>query len=910
MAQRRPSPNGRGLLVCCALCVLSGCQAIFSTDWSSAFSSQSNEDQSAWSPSLWSPSTWNPFTTRPKSHDHESSRVTALEAERLRHVLGNSSWQFDPLRLAGPSVPVEALPGHFVGRLSGMDVETAIVRSALVSELENEDPAISTGAAILLAQRSSPLGRERLVSALEDTSLPLAQRCAAAESLGALGLDGALLKEKLLAAREAARPPASQYQSAWHASLVLAVSASLHPSMDAQVMSLLYGDSAPPNSSREEKSLRSECTWPQEDVRAASLLAWRGKAVPLPASARALQHDPLPKMRALYCRVAAVGDAAAEFDYAVDTLTDTELSVRVAAIELLGGMPAGTSEAAVAVEHLRGLLTERGDVLQSAAVESLGRLAAWPDILAAAENKSWRVRQSVARQFELDRAPLPPEVLKSLLTDVNVEVQQTALHSLRGKPLRDSGALLMFALQNSSRVTSTTAETILALKWPAARRLRQAKRQTESRLRLLEQLSAQLAAETTQEIQNAGQQLNGKIENSVARVSDSISVKLTSQESQILHQAVTALLSPQTPAVARDVALSVLQQHGSKLAANLDGVLISAEQEIAGHSSIVESRLLPERIYLDVLPDHDPVFAALRRLAVADNETARQRAVSELAAHAANAELSRSALDRLADLMQHERDAVVWRTALPAIKGSPSLAARRLARQAIAHTDAEVARLACQHLALHGDAQAARLLTDCLDHPAANVAIAAAEGLAQCDRLPDNAALEHQLVSPDRRLRVAAATSLARHELQTGIDALGRLIRDPDPQISRAAATAMGELRRIEFLPVLIEQLDKSLAHRRVVLASLEQITHAYAIGGPESTDPANPKPDWQDWHEARSAELSELPASATEWDAVSVPSQAQPGLQHSSRWDATLQSAPRSGTDQLAEKIQRKSHE
>mgnify|MGYP002622733844 CR=1 FL=1 len=856
-----------------ALVSLAGCQTMFSSEnWSGMLNTEDGPPRAPWSPSLWSPSTWNPFGRMILDQDAESAHASALKTPALRHFLSKGAWEFDPLRLGARSLASASVDAQFVGKLSGLDADTRIRQSALYETLQDEDVNISTGAAILLAQRHNAVGRRQLKAALENLELPIGMRCAAAEALGALGHDQDLLIEELQQARAAAKQPENTYYPAWHAALVLAVSASVHPSNSPELHAQFY-EQQPEVESKENTALPPECSWPQPEVRAASLLAWRGASMPLPQEPQSLRDDPLPQLRTIYCRVAAVTNPLAEFEHAVASLQDPDLGVRFAAIELLGNMPANTPQADDATQPLRGMLEGRGDLLQAAAVESLGRLGDWQTIKKAAAHDAWRVRQAVANQFRRSSAPQDPLLLRRLLTDGNIAVQEAAVNSLRTKPLLDSGDLLLYAIENSSRVAAINAETILSLKWPAATALREVRDEADARLRVVEQLGQQLGADLQRQAEAARLKLQAAANDANAQAEAAASeVEQRSQQlaQSDLAQAVAALLSPEMPSAARNAAQQTLAQRGEELAQNLDQIIAHAETELAEHAVDVQSRLLPEQTYLEVLPQYSPAFAALQQLATSRDPQTRQLAVGELARIASEEQLSAAVVDRLAFLLRNEQDTPLLRSALSAIQGTQCESARALARLAITHNDPEVARLACEFFGTCGDAEAARLLSDCLDHPTSAVAIAAANALGRCESMPDPTSLESLLVSPDRRLRIAAAASLARKEFQSGSDALQRLVHDADPQIRLEAAEMMGQLKRIEFVPILIDLLEDEPGVRRIALQSLQQIAQAYKIApNHDAIDPLDPNAGWRDWYTQRSGEFALLPPVAKEWNPV-----------------------------------------
>ncbi len=266
-------------------------------------------------------------------------------------------------------------------------------------------------------------------------------------------------------------------------------------------------------------------------------------------------------------------------------------------------------------------------------------------------------------------------------------------------------------------------------------------------------------------------------------------------------------------------------------------------------------RVLPEVVYRDVLPRHDPAFAALVELS-SRGVTERRAAAKRLADLAATAPLAPLAVRRLAELGTAESDPLTWRELLRAVASDTSESATRLAYAGMSHPSPEVRRLSCGHLGFAPNRGHAAILLAALDDENGTVVRAAVEALGRSGALPDARPLERLLRSDDKSLRVLAAAGLARLGSATGPTALERLVHDPDPKIRRQVVVAMGELGDASYTSTLIESLDDELGVRVAAVASLSRITgQDFSKNAGEAAALADQVSRWKQWWQSQGSQ-------------------------------------------------------
>ena len=225
-----------------------------------------------------------------------------------------------------------------------------------------------------------------------------------------------------------------------------------------------------------------------------------------------------------------------------------------------------------------------------------------------------------------------------------------------------------------------------------------------------------------------------------------------------------------------------------------------------------------------MLDSSAPTLDLVDQLLVEDVQ-ARRAAAHRLAEMAAEQQpLDDSTVDQLADVAMAETDALVWRDLLRSVKDKASPAAVRMASVGVSHASADVRRLSCGYLAMHSDPAHAVVLYRLLDDPNRAVVLAAIDALCVPGMVTDPAPLERLLGSDDGVLRVATAHALAVNGYATGAAVLARFAGDANLETRRLAVTALGQLREVAYIDVLVGHLDDELSVRLASVASLAQI--------------------------------------------------------------------------------------
>lgn len=716
----------------------------------------------------------------------------------------------------------------------------ATLRAALASS----DPAVAANAAIVLARDGEGQTVPALIAASRNPRLRLPQRQAAAAALA--GLDAAGVGPALVSLLDEFGRRSGDSRAAYlpelHAELLIGVARHL----DAAA--------AP----RLAQALRS----PDAAVRLAALAAWTHPAAgDVPAELVALRYDADPRVRAAALGVLAARRHPQTEACAVDALTDGSLAVRLAAVSALGTIGGETARA-----KLAELSQGQAELIRVAAVEALARTAAEAQWLAAAEDKSWRVRQAVARALASagggSQAPIRTAdtavelisedalaVARSFVRDSSPAVQTALVASLDCWPLERAGPLLFEAIDGSAYLARKAAAEQLAARWPpaegfsfAAPAETRAAQLTELRAAWTEEYgAARLASFVEERSRDAGSSAERSVHSSTT-AAPAIEDVHPARRREALRLVAELDALPDDDPRRRDV-LANLAAFGPELIPTL------------GWAAVHEGRALPAEVYDELLPSRDAAFAALRDL-TAEELAIRRRAADDLLAIARETPLPPLAVERLATVATVEDDPLVWRSVLLAVADDSGDAALRLAAAATTHPAGDVRRRGCEHLARHGDADQVGALAVALADDDAGVVRTAAEALGRIGGVEDAAPLERLLVAPDRTLRVVAATSLARLGEESGAAALERLSYDADGDVRRLAAAAMGELRDPAFVGPLVRLMDDDVGVQRTALASLAQIAgRDVAAEGQPATSLSERIERWKTWAASETAE-------------------------------------------------------
>ncbi len=451
-----------------------------------------------------------------------------------------------------------------------------------------------------------------------------------------------------------------------------------------------------------------------------------------------------------------------------EALRDTDLNVRFAAIAGLGALGDLQSQAT-----LKNLAKDRVDGIRAEAVQALAHAGAKQAVLEAAHDTSWRVRLRVARALAGYTGRDGAAVAAKFLDDASAEVQRQTVAGLAQWPLEQAGPLLLAAMGKATFVTRKTAAEQLASRWPPA-----AEFSADGPLPRRQELLAKLQIRFQQQFSPIDRDALRQ-----ALAAPRPAAKVTPEQVDRVGQ----LLQQQD--------LRGLREFGPGLVGALEQLVVDRQQN------------LPEAVYRDVLPQCQPVFATLVRLA-SPEVAMRRQAAGELIVLTQNQPLGRLAACRLSQQVAAETDPLVWQSVLTAVASDPSEPAARLACAAMSHPSDEVRRRACQHLAAHPDPAYVRVLLPALQDQSHAVVVGAVRALAAIGRLDDRQPLRQLLRSDNEEVQLEAAVALARLGDAKGVAALDCMACSDAPEIRAAAARAMGELANASFTGTLVHLLD------------------------------------------------------------------------------------------------------
>ncbi len=627
--------------------------------------------------------------------------------------------------------------------------------------LADKDPVVAGNAAIGLARQGDAGGAERLAATVRAREMRLPMRCAAVEALAALP-DAASLEllrrladqygykpqKKPLPANSrpaaAASPPSSPYLPALHAELVRGLARRVDADKEPRIAAALAS--------------------PAPAVRIEALRAWAAsRNGDLPPAAADLRNNSDPRVRAAALQTLVAHRHPQAKEWLAEALRNVALPVRLAAISGLGGLGDSASQAA-----LRELLKERVDGIRAAAATALAHAGAKQVVLEAAGDASWRVRLQVARALAAWPDGDAAAVARRLLDDQSAEVQRKTVLALSGWPVEAAGPLLLEAMGKLAFSTRKAAAEELAARWePAAQFV--ADGPPPRRKEILDQLQVRFHQQFAAEQTSAANPLK-------ERPPDDAAI-----------QRVQRLLDRQD--------FQGMKDFGPGLPQALERLVVD------------RFRTLPEPVYRDVLPQYQPVFATLVRLASPDLAE-RRLAAADLIALSQKGPLGRLAVERLAQQVATEADPVVWQSALAAIACDASEPAGRLACAGMSHPADEVRRRACEHLAAHPRPEHRRVLVLALEDRSHAVVLSAIRALGALGRLDDPRPLRKMLAANDEQVVLESASALARLGDPTGRPALERMTYSDDPKIRARTADALGALGDPSLAAALVRMLD------------------------------------------------------------------------------------------------------
>jgi HEAT repeat protein len=557
--------------------------------------------------------------------------------------------------------------------------------------------------------------------------------------------------------------------------------------------------------------------------------------------------DPDLEVRRAFIRWLGFAQTAEAFELLKTQAEGTDFELRRAALESLAVLHTDEAHA-----ELRSQATKTREALRAAAAQAL---AAWglQDVTPFARDASAAVRCAVAgelgKQSTLDSAV----VLSGLAVDKSTEVQLAAVRATAGWPDALAFPLLLHAMRDSAAKTRHEAAQNLASRKKVAASYR------------FDSPSEQREAAVTAIATELGSSL--------------------SYLDQVLKR------EPQALAQVNELRSAEVRTHLAALIENpADSPAATAAREwlagIGAHDiPLVESylqgptRASPDAIYHDVLPKVSPVYAALVDLQSADVNI-RRRGAKTLANRGQAVTLSRPVLLRLREILAHEADDLVWRSAMTAVASDSTDDCAEVANLALQHRSAEVRQLGCEYLAHHGQPAHAVWLLDLLEDRSRSVQLAAIRALGNCGNqvavrgqkpLKDQRTspnLRSLLTSSDQEVRFAAAVSLCRLGVAEGMQELVRLSYHSNPGFREQAVKEMGlsgQTRFVEHL-VTLGWTEKNDQVRQAILTALDRLVPSEnrppAVGETTAWD-AKIK-CWVQWLERRNgAPAQNIPAGA-----------------------------------------------
>jgi HEAT repeat protein len=687
-------------------------------------------------------------------------------------------------------------------------------RPAIQSALTSDKPALAANAAIVLGRWQQQDTSVELARAIRNESLKLPQRQAAIETLAILNTPAAsqTLVELLSRDDRAADAPLTLLVDVpeLYSELLYARSQYVHP--------------------REEAAFEQAFASRSPIVRAEAAAAWARATPPLkeqtPSRLVDMCTDSDTRVRLAAIRAVAVHRHPRAGEVLDRATRDFDVNVRMAAITALGEM--GTHDAKQVLDRLR---RDPSEVARAAAVGALAAAGANEVVLAAAKDESYRVRQAVANSLDelksdaKDLGNAYQSLAQKLVRDTSVEVQRSAVASLRAWPLEQAGPALLLAMSEGGYSTRKLAAESLADRWEPAREF-YVDGTADNRAKQLAQL------------RSLWEQEFGTLEDYALRAAGKrlAAVGVSPAQLKQIESAISQLSDPAVKGRLRAESLEILRGLGPELAATLEDWT---------HDQL---RRLPPEVYESVLSKINPAFGSIEKLTEA-SATARRTALVQLRKELAEQKLPKAALARLIMLMERETDPLVWQAALGLVASDPREIALRLAYMAVANASSEVRRRACENMRHCPAREHTAVLLPILQDPNVQVAIAAARALGAAG-IEDPAPLVPLLGTPDHRLRLELAIALARSEIEQGIAALERLAREADSDIRRSAAQAMGELENPVFVPTLLALLDDRHDVQNAALASLARVTgHNIQQGDELSVLPDEKCRRWKAWH-------------------------------------------------------------
>jgi HEAT repeat protein len=739
-------------------------------------------------------------------------------------LLAKSDWVLavpDPKRLQDPTLPRYVNPP-----LEPIYAQAGAERLNLLPALEHPEPAVRANAAIGLGRWGDGRALKPLVETVEKTELKLSQREAAAEALGWLTKPSPVPTLRNLVDRFGRCEPSNiaNYSPELHAALIRALGRHVDAATDP----------------RFDEAVRA----PSLGARQEALAAWsRTTQAELAPSVVDLRADPNPQVRAAAIGMLLAKHHPRSLEFARNAIQDFELDVKLAAVAGLarhGGPDA--------VAELERVVLHEGDAMRAEAILALNELQAYDKVFAAAEDKSWRVRRSVAECLGKHADTRGMTLARRYMADPSGEVRKATLASMEAWPTPLAGPVLLSAMREPTYETRRLAGEQLTRRWPAARTF-SADLPTDRRESCVVDLEAtwdrEFGATNHTAIMAASQ-----------GPPPSMALALSAERLDRLQHVVDELArhSAQSGPVPA-AATNVIDSFGVDAVDALERLLLE------------RGTVIPDAVYRQVLTSKGPAFAALDALCATDANDRRQ-AADRLATLAEEAPLRPLVVARISQVCRQEADGLVWRGVFLAVAGDVSGLSGELAIAGLSHPSPEVRRMACEHLGKRPDPRNSEPLMLALRDPHVSVSTAAVKALGHPGLVTDPAPVERLLLSRESGVRFESARTLYVNQIPSGTAALERLAREGDPELRRKAVALMGESGDQVFLPTLIALVDDgNLGVRKTTVDSLVALVGTDVSRKPDEALPALSEraARWRTWYERRQAGSPTEPQPAAE---------------------------------------------
>lgn len=733
-----------------------------------------------------------------------------LEVDSLR-------WRNIPLEeaLAQPKAEQPDFTRWLKHKSKSVSANAAIAAARRLTEEAKDPPPLEDGNENQESARANEVHLPPVVAALTKTvragELKIAQRRAAIEALGRL--PGEEARQAVFALADHYTDFAGEKRNVYNPELHVELLSALAQQPDEQAVARFVA--------------AIPCR--AVEVRLAAVQNWPViKDTVLSPEVITLGQDPDPRVRCACLKLAARCQHERALHLAQRSINDLKYEVRLAAVEAMESIPGEAAR-----EELTRLSKHPTEGLRAAAIKALAKREAWEPALLAAEDEVWQVRLVLAGELARLSTPAAVQAAQKMLDDTSIAVQQKTVESLGNWPLARSGALLLDALDSPVFQTRKTAAKVFSDQWGAAATFpfdADEPTRTAAMLELRQKWETEFPAEQLAAIQEP--------------VAEAAASSATTQSS------ITPAMKQQ---VAADLQLLGAKEssEATKAAACTRLVNLSAELPVTLLALVTEQKItIPDEVFLEVLPEVEPEFKHLVKLATAD-ATARRQAVIDLRQHLDKAQLSDLALLRLVDLVVAESDPNVWHEVQQLLEADLRDPVVRLQYAALNHPTVEVQRRACLYLGKHGDARHGIVLSAALSDDNPQVVRAAATALGELERIDNTLPLVRLQASRDRELVLIVSSSLARQGEECGGDGLERAALDVDANLRRRAIETMAELKQARFVPVLVRALDDQLGIKQTALNGLVATTGQDIGRGSDETAPpmAEQIHRWKQWH-------------------------------------------------------------